>query len=800
MRVPYNWLKNYIDFPHSPEELAKELTMAGLEVEEIDYFGEGLEELIVGKIKNIKEHPNADKLVICEVDIGEKILQIITGAPNVKEGIKVPVAEVGVKLPNGMEIEATELRGEPSHGMICSEDELGLTEERQGGIMILSDEMGVGNSFVSEYGLDEYVYKLDLTPNYARCLGLIGIAREIKARLDHKTVNYPEFEIDTTEEDIEDLVDVSIEDEDLCPRYTGRVIKNVEIGPSPEWMQRRLNAAGIRPVNNVVDITNYVLLEYNQPLHAFDYDKISGEKIIVRRAQKQENLVTLDDTERELDEEVLVIADEEKAVGMAGVMGGANSEVTEETRNVFLESAYFAPLNIRTTATKHSLHSEASHRFEREVDIESLIPASNRAAYLMEEYAGGEVVEGIIDKYPNKKEDKWIDLKTDKVNRLLGLSLETEEIKNMLERLEFEIQSKVELLKVKVPTYRNDVQQDADLVEEVARMYGYNNIPETRPDRKQQGGIKEGQEIRYLAKDFMRSSGLDEVINFSLINKNVYDKMRIDENSKLNNWVEVKNPLSEAFGVMRTSLIPGIVEVLSKNAKRQAEQMGVFEVGKVFFNQGKGKRPEEKRVLAGGSMGYTEDKWDNDAPDFFYLKGILDELFERLGLNGVKYSPDEVSYLHPGRTASIVHEGDVIGEIGELLPDLVDEFDLKVGTTVFQLDFGLLSKRVNYKQITYKSIPSHPSVSRDLAVVTDEDIAVAELTETMEKEAGNLLESIDVFDLYRGDPIPEGKKSIAFKLLFRAKNRTLTDDEVNKLFNSVIDTLKEQFDAEIRGN
>lgn len=800
MRVLYNWLKSYIDFPYSPDELAKELTMAGLEVEDMEYLGEGLEDIVIGEIKEIKDHPNADKLVICKVDIGDDVLQIITGASNVKEGAKVPVAGVGVTLPNGMKIEATTLRGEPSQGMICSRDELELVEERQDGIMVLPDQMKVGNSFVSEYGLDEYVYKLDLTPNYARCLGLLGIARELKAKLEDKEVNYPKIDINSTEDNIEEMIEVDIEDEDLCPRYTGRLIKNVEVGPSPRWIQQRLEAAGIRPVNNIVDITNYVLLEYNQPLHAFDYDEIAGNKVKVRRAHSDEKITTLDDVERELDEDVLVIADEEKAIGMAGVMGGANSEVTDGTQNVFLESAFFAPLNIRENSSKFGLHSDASHRFEREVDIEGLIPASDRAAYLMQEYAGGEVVEGIIDQYPVKKEEKEIALDTKKVNRILGISLQPEQVQEMLERLGFEVQVDNYKLKVKVPTYRNDVEQAADLIEEVARMYGYNNIPVTRPSRKQQGGMGEKQELRELTREFMMSSGLDEVINFSLINREIYDKMQIDEDSQLRNWVEIKNPLSEAFAVMRTSLIPGIVKVLSSNAKRQVQQMGIFEIAKIFASNGKEKRPTETRILAGGSMGYKEDIWNNEAPNFYYLKGILDEMFARLGLKNIKYTAAQIPYLHPGRTATIEHKGNVIGQIGELLPEIIEEFDLKDGTTIFRLNFDYISEIVDYKQVTYRPIVNYPSVSRDLAVVVNEDTAVADIMTVMEDTAETLLENIEVFDLYRGEPISEDKKSIAFKLLFRAQDRTLTDAEVNEVFQQLIDTLKEKFEAEIRGN
>ncbi|HMA60175.1 MAG TPA: phenylalanine--tRNA ligase subunit beta, partial [Halanaerobiales bacterium] len=429
MQVPYNWLKTYIDFPYTPEELSHKLTMAGLEVEEVEYLGTGLENIIIGEIVEINNHPNADKLKICQVNTGDKTLQMITGAPNVRSDIKVPVAEVGVTLPTGMEIEKTKLRGEVSQGMICSKDELGLQEERASGIMILPDKAVVGQPFVEYYGLDEYVFHLDLTPNYARCLGMLGVAREVKAmQKSSSQIDWPEIDIkDDDRTSIDKLASIKIEDEDLCPRYAGRVIRDVTIKPSPKWMQRRLKAAGIRPINNIVDITNYILMEYNQPLHAFDLDKIKDGKVIVRRAEENEKVVTIDDVERTLDQETLVITDPEKVIAVAGVMGAENSEVTDQTTDIFLEAAYFEPTSIRKTARKLGLPSEASHRLERGIDIERVIEAGNRAAYLMQEYADGKVAQGVIDKYPVPYQENIIDVNLAKVNRLLGIELNKDE-------------------------------------------------------------------------------------------------------------------------------------------------------------------------------------------------------------------------------------------------------------------------------------------------------------------------------------------------------------------------------------
>lgn len=801
MKISYNWLKTYIDFPYSPEELSKKLTMAGLEVEEMKFLGENLEEIIVGKVSEVKEHPNADKLVICNVDIGKEELQLITGAPNVKEGIIVPVAKRGVTLPTGLEIEESKLRGKVSEGMICSKDELGLVEERQSGIMVLDDELEVGNKFINEYGLNDYVYKLDLTPNYARCLGMLGIAREIKAMLDEeKEVKFPEIDIKETEENIKDYVNIEVDDKDLCPRYTGRIIKDVTIKDSPKWMQKRLKAAGIRPINNIVDITNYVLLEYNQPLHAFDYDKIAQDTVIVRRANAGEDLVTLDDEKRDLNEDTLLITDEEKILGLAGVMGGKVSEVSEETKNIFLESAYFDPLNIRKTSSDFGIHSEASHRFEREIDIERVVEASNRAAYLMQEYADGKIVKGIIDKYPEPYQEKVIELESERVNKILGLSLSNDQIKNMLKSLEFsvEIYKNSGLLKVKVPSYRTDVEQKADLIEEVARMYGYNNIPITTPERRQQGHRTEKQKVQIKIKDILTAGGLNEIKTFSLMDKKEYDKLQIKNEDNLRNWVKIKNPLNKAFEIMRTTLIPGTVEVLSNNNKRQLSKMAVFEIGRIYENTGKNERPFEEKMITGGSMGVDIKSWNNSAPDFFYLKGVLEELFQRLNIE-VQYEKAEKNFLHPGRTALIKSGKDKIGIIGELSYEVIDEYDLVEGTTVFELNFDKMMKKIKEKKNNYQPLPKFPSVNRDLAIVLDKDVPVSEIEKYMKEAGGSLLEDIDLFDLYEGNQISAGKKSLAFNLKFRSNERTLRDEEVNEVFNNILDALTKEVGAEIRG-
>lgn len=799
MKVSYNWLKSYLDFDYTPAELAEVMTMAGLEVDDMEYLGEGIDDIIVGVIDQIDEHPNADKLVICHVNIGEEKLQIVTGAPNVFEGARVPVATVGVILPNGLEIKTAKLRGVPSYGMLCSTDELGFSTERAKGIMILEDNAVPGIKLIDYLGINDYVLKLDLTPNYARCLGMLGIVRELNALDKQGEISYPEIDIkEYDDQQVTDYIKVEIADSELCPRYTGRVIRNVKIGPSPDWMQKRLKAAGIRPINNVVDITNYVLMEYNQPLHAFDYDKIKGQKIIVRRANKDEKMLTLDDQERILDVDVLVIADMEDSIGLAGVMGGANSEVSDDTVNVFLESAYFNPVNIRKTARKLALPSEASHRFERGVDIENLITAANRAAYLMQELAGGKVVSGIIDEYPIPFEAPSIELKREQVNTILGIELTLEEISDMLSRLGFEISKATEnLINVTVPSYRGDVEREADLIEEIARVFGYNKIPVTRPGSSKQGGKTFKQKLEDMTKTLMEASGLDEVITFSLTAEEKYEELNIPTDSNLRNWVRIKNPLNESFAILRTSMVPGILEVLGNNARRQVSKMAVYELGNIFsrteasFNQ--------QLMLAGGSMGYPEDSWNSSAADFFYLKGILESYLSTLGVAGLRFKASSRPYLHPGRTAEVYSDQIKLGIIGEVHPDLINDLDLYERTTVFQLNIDAVLKQVQMDK-AYQNLPKYPAVERDLAILINKDINAGDILLTIEEKAGKLLKTVDIFDLYQGDQIPEDQKSVAYKLIFQAEDKTLTDSEINKIFNRVVKHLENVYDAKIRGN
>jgi len=692
--------------------------------------------------------------------------------------------------------------------MICSKDELGLQEERAAGIMVLDDSAPLGASFVKYKRLDDYVFKLDLTPNYARCLGMIGVAREIKSLYaQDKTLNTPPISFEEAEElgNINDYVEVEIDAPDLCPRYTARLVKNVEIKESPEWIQRRLKAAGIRPINNVVDISNFVLMEYNQPLHTFDYNKLKDGKIIVRRAEAEEKMLTLDEEERILDDEMLVISDPEEAVAVAGVMGGANSEVTAETTDVLIESAYFNPVSIRKTAKKLGMHSDASHRFERGVDIEKLIEANNRACQMLAKCDGAKVVPGVIDNYPLKYEPAVITLAAERVNELLGLELEPAEVKESLERLGFEIEAAAEsgVFEVTVPSFRTDVEQGADLVEEIARVYGYNRIPSTRPISKQRGKRSAEQKFEAKVKELLQAGGLDEVITYSLQDKKSYQDLNLTQFEDYAKFVSIKNPLSEAFGILRTTLVPGIIDVLSSNARRQGAEMAVFETGTVFRNKGGNNRPQELNKLGGGIFGVDKDLWQQGAPNFFELKGVLELLFDRLQLDKYSFIPenDNRDFLHPGRRAEIKYDQtQTFGYIGEVHPELAEQNNLPVGTSIFELDLDFLFEITAEKSYQYQKLVKYPVLARDLAVVMAEDLAVGDIYQAIKEKGGKMLKELELFDIYQGDQIKEGYKSAAFELKFQAEDRTLTDQEVNERFNQIVKHLKKEYSAEIRGN
>ncbi|ADL11945.1 phenylalanine--tRNA ligase subunit beta [Acetohalobium arabaticum] len=798
MKVSYNWLQDYIDFDYTPEELASKLTMAGLEVDGIEYQAEGLEDIIIGEILEVNDHENADKLSLCLVDLGDIKEEIVCGAPNVEVGAKSPVAPVGTKLPTGMEIKEAEIRGVKSRGMLCSSDELGLQEERADGIMILDSGLEVGSNFTEALGLDDVIFELDLTPNYADCLSMIGVAREV-AVMTGNELQLPEAEIAEKGPEVTELTSIQVEDEELCPRYTARVIKDVEVKESPLWLQQRLKAVGIRPINNIVDITNYVLMEFGQPLHAFDYDVLTENRIVVRRAEDGEKMVTLDEEERELDDDMLVIADAKEPVCIAGVMGGSDSEVTEETTDVLLEAANFSPASIRQTAKKLGLHSESSHRFERGVDINGTDLASRRAVELILDLAGGEVAQGAIDKYPDPVKPLELELKVERVNNLLGTELTKEQIIEILVKLEFEVIDQGSKLKVKVPTFRGDVSRGADLIEEIARIYGYNEVEATISSGSiLQGKRTQQQSIKKKTLDTLTGLGLYEVSTFSFTSQQVFDRINLPADSKLRETVKLANPLSSEHEILRTTLIPNLLEVLAENINQNIEEVEIFELGRVFTPQEEKELPKERELLSGALMQKEEeDIWNLDAANFFTLKGKLEEYFAALNITDYEFISSQAATFHPGRTAEIRIGEKKAGIIGELHPDIVEEYELVPRTVLFELKFEVIVEAAS-DEVVYTELPKYPASTRDIALVVDQKVTANEIEEIIRKVAGELLEKIELFDLYQGEQLKAGTKSLAYSLTYRAVDRTLTDNEVNKLQSEIESELNQEVGAEIR--
>jgi len=808
MLVSYKWLKDYVDIDMDPEELAHKLTMVGLEVDSIKTLGHSLEGVVVGYVEECKPHPDSDHLSVCRVDVGrDEPLNIVCGAPNVAAGQKVPVALEGTKLPNGMTIKKAVIRKIESCGMICSGNELGLdssllSKDEQEGIMVLPEDSVPGADLVETLDLNDTVFEIELTPNRADCMSIRNVAREVAALagLPLKPINI-QFE-ETTEVTAADMIAVEIKDEDLCGRYVARAVTGVKVGPSPAWLQNRLKAVGVRPISNIVDVTNFVMMEMGQPLHAFDYNYLEDKTIVVRRAEKGETIITLDGQERLLNQDTLVIADGKRPVAIAGVMGGENSEIMDDTTTVLIESANFNPVNIRRTSKRLGLRSESSIRFEKGVNIEGALEAANRAAQLMAELGGGKVVSGVVDNYPRKWVPVKIDVSVKKVNNLLQLDLSEEEIVNLLRPIELECESTGDgILSVTVPPFRMDIEREVDVVEEIARLYGYEKIPLTIPEGDI-GQIKMTWEqvLERNCKEILTGCGLNEAVSFSFMNPRSYDKWGIPEGDPLRNAVVISNPLSEEHSVMRTSLIPNLLEIAERNVSHKVEDLSIFEYGRVFTPDPEGKKPVERPVLAALVMGSLDSgwNWQKEELDFFFLKGVLEELLDRLNIKKVRWEPCTCSGLHPGRTARIIAGGgEVIGILGEIHPDAVDNFKLTSRPCVFELEFKLLASLASQEK-QYTPLGRFPSAERDLAVIVAEEISAAQLEEEILSAGGEILTSCRLFDVYRGKPVPENKKSMAYSLVYQALDRTLTDEEINSRHEEIKQRLVEKFGAELR--
>lgn len=792
MKAPISWLKDYVDIQVDAKDYAHAMTMSGSKVEGIENKGESIEKVVVGKILSMEPHPNADKLKVTQVDVGTEVLQVVTGAPNVKPGDIIPLALPGAKLPGGT-IKPSKLRGVESFGMMCSIEELNLTRDYlpdapEDGVYVFRNNPGLGRDIREVLGL-EPVVDFEITSNRPDCLSIIGLARESAVTLS-KELKKPEISVkEEGPGKASDYVSVSIQNPELCSRYAARVVTDVKVEPSPEWMQRHLAAAGMRPINNIVDITNFVMLEMGQPMHAFDLKCVQGGKIIVRTACENENIITLDGQERKLNPSMLVISDENRAVAIAGVMGGENSEVTNNTTVLLLESANFNGTSVRLTSKKVGIRSEASSRFEKGLDIENVIPAINRAAQLIEQLGAGKVVPGIVDCNPVKGETVKLPLDVDAVNRLLGTSIDKEWMLDLFEKLEFGVDRENMILTV--PSFRPDVQSEADLAEEVARFYDYNNIPATLLEGKAstQGKRTFRQKMDEFIHQQMLASGLYETYTYSFTSPKVFDRLNLPADHALRNAVVISNPLGEDFSIMRTTTIPDMLEVIRTNYSRKVEEGRFFEMSFVYRPVQGETLPDERRTLTIGLYGNA---------DFYLLKGIIEQLLFQMNIRNADFSPltDHPSF-HPGRTAKLTINGVEAGILGEIHPEVADRFECPERTYIALLDVATLSDNADMAR-EYKALPKYPAVSRDIAMLVKDSALVKDIEAVIRQRGGKLIEEVRLFDVYRGDQVPSGMKSVAYTITFRAPDRTLVDDEVNKAMEKIINGLKTELGAALR--
>ena len=793
MKVPMSWFNDYTDITGvTPHEYAHALTMTGSKVEGVEHLGKEIENVVTGKILEIKPHEDSDHLVVCQVDVGGETLQIVTGAPNVKEGQIVPVAKHQSRLPGGVTIKKGKLRGVESNGMLCSHDELGLTAadlgyEPEYGILILPADTEVGIDIRDVFGLNEEVVEFEITSNRPDCFSVIGLARETAVTFK-KPFSVPKPVFHENGENIGDTLSVEVQNPEKCLRYCAKMVKNVKIGPSPRWLSARLRACGIRSINNIVDITNYILLEYGQPMHAFDLRDLEGQKIVVRDAVDGEVIKTLDEQDRTLTANDLVIADGKKAVAIAGVMGGFNSEVKDDTTTVVFESATFDGASVRLTAQRVGLRTEASSRYEKGLDPNNTVPAVERACQLVELLGCGEVVGGIIDVKGNIQDPKPLAFRPEYINAFLGTDIPAADMISYLKALEFEVDP--ELQTVTAPSFRPDIQCEADVAEEVARIYGYENIPTTLiKGETTQGGRSPRQRARARINSLLAAQGMHEICTYTFVSPTMFDKLYIPADSPLRQVVKITNPLGEDTSVMRTTTIGGMLEILAHNFNHRNEEAKLFEIGKNYVPTEPGKLPKEPEVLTLGMYGNV---------DFYDIKGALEALFQHLRVQDVRYAAvsDNPSY-HPGRTAQITAGGKELGIVGEIHPNVCKNFEIGVPCYVAEISFDALYAHMGH-EIKYKHLPKFPAVTRDIAVLVDKAVPVAALEDVMRKRAGKLLDTIQLFDVYEGERIPADKKSVAYAISFRAPDRSLTGEEVNAIMEKIVKNLESDLGAQLR--
>ncbi|EXP65820.1 phenylalanine--tRNA ligase subunit beta [Staphylococcus aureus] len=795
MLISNEWLKEYVTIDDSVSDLAERITRTGIEVDDLIDYTKDIKNLVVGFVKSKEKHPDADKLNVCQVDIGEdEPVQIVCGAPNVDAGQYVIVAKVGGRLPGGIKIKRAKLRGERSEGMICSLQEIGISSNYipksfESGIYVFSESQVPGTDALQALYLDDQVMEFDLTPNRADALSMIGTAYEVAALYNTKMTK-PETTSNELELSANDELTVTIENEDKVPYYSARVVHDVTIEPSPIWMQARLIKAGIRPINNVVDISNYVLLEYGQPLHMFDQDAIGSQQIVVRQANEGEKMTTLDDTERELLTSDIVITNGQTPIALAGVMGGDFSEVKEQTSNIVIEGAIFDPVSIRHTSRRLNLRSESSSRFEKGIATEFVDEAVDRACYLLQTYANGKVLKDRVSSGELGAFITPIDITADKINRTIGFDLSQNDIVTIFNQLGFDTEINDDVITVLVPSRRKDITIKEDLIEEVARIYGYDDIPSTLPvfDKVTSGQLTDRQYKTRMVKEVLEGAGLDQAITYSLVSKEDATAFSMQQRQT----IDLLMPMSEAHASLRHSLLPHLIEAASYNVARKNKDVKLFEIGNVFFANGEGELPDQVEYLSGILTGdYVVNQWQGkkETVDFYLAKGVVDRVSEKLNLE-FSYRRADIDGLHPGRTAEILLENKVVGFIGELHPTLAADNDLK-RTYVFELNFdALMAVSVGY--INYQPIPRFPGMSRDIALEVDQNIPAADLLSTIHAHGGNILKDTLVFDVYQGEHLEKGKKSIAIRLNYLDTEETLTDERVSKVQAEIEAALIEQ--------
>ena len=798
MNTALSWIKAYVpELDVTPQEYTDAMTLSGTKVEGYVCLDKNLEKIVVGQIDNIEPHPDANKLVVCQVNVGNEVIQIVTGANNIKEGDKVPVVLDGGKvagghsgepLPeNGIKIKKGKLRGIESFGMMCSIEELGASKEMypdapEDGIYILPQDTEVGIDAIELLGLRDSVFEYEVTSNRVDCYSVLGIARE--AAVTFRKPFLPPVVTETgNNENVNDYLFVEVKDTALCSRYCARMVKNVKIGPSPKWMQQRLAASGIRPINNIVDITNYVMEEYGQPMHAYDYNLLAGKTIVVDRAKDNETFMTLDGVERNVDSSMLMINDGEKAIGIAGIMGGENSKITDDVTTLVFEAACFDGTNVRLSAKKLGLRTDASGKFEKGLDPNNAEAAINRACQLIEELGVGEVVGGMIDVYPVKREEKRVAFNPEKINQLLGTSISKEEMLGYFTALELGYDEEKEELVI--PTFRQDLEHMADIAEEVARFFGYDNIPTTLPTGEATAGkLSFKLRVEEVAKNIAEFCGFSQAMTYSFESPKVFDKLLVPQDSKLREVVTIMNPLGEDYSIMRTTSLNGMLTSLATNFNRRNKNVRLYEIGNIYLPKALPvtELPEERTQFTLGMYGEG---------DFFTMKGVVEEFFEKAGLHKkISYDPNaEKSFLHPGRQANIMYRGNVVGYMGEVHPQVAENYSINERVYIAVIDMPYIVEYASFDR-KYTGIAKFPAVTRDISMVMKKEILVGQVEEIIEKKGGKLLESYQLFDIYEGEQILAGHKSVAYSITFRANDRTLEDKDVNEAMDKILNALQ----------